>query len=260
MAWMVIVVGLPIFGFVGEGPGAGTMRKSVADFGSGLWEAAHAALGLAIAAAIALSITCWSLFQRYESRSKIPEIMDRHRDYMDLYEREFNLHIAPLRLRPLGQDKYKLVILIAEKLFVTLCVHLEKSFELLTGGKCCASIKSYNPADGTIITRSRGCYDEHKRKLVDEALPSFRYTDNSAFVELINTIDGDRDIYISNWLPFWRIIRCYTNTSPYWLRFYTATVVLPMGTSKNIRLRRDDRRLRSPRCRFNGRGPLIEAI
>src|SRR3984893_14056413 len=25
------------------------------------------------------------------------------------------------------------------------------------------------------------------------------------------------------------------------------------GTSKNIRLRRDDRRLRSPRCRFNGR-------
>ena len=32
------------------------------------------------------------------------------------------------------------------------------------------------------------------------------------------------------------------------------------GTSKNIRLRRDDRRLRSPRCRFNGRRPFIEAI
>jgi predicted PurR-regulated permease PerM len=33
-----------------------------------------------------------------------------------------------------------------------------------------------------------------------------------------------------------------------------------LGTSKNIRLRRDDRRLRSPRCRINGRRPFIEAI
>jgi hypothetical protein len=33
-----------------------------------------------------------------------------------------------------------------------------------------------------------------------------------------------------------------------------------MGTSKNIRLRRDDRRLRSPRGRFDGRRPFIEAI
>jgi Cytochrome P450/Berberine and berberine like len=33
-----------------------------------------------------------------------------------------------------------------------------------------------------------------------------------------------------------------------------------LGTSKNIRLRRDDRRLKSPRCRINGRRPFIEAI
>jgi hypothetical protein len=32
------------------------------------------------------------------------------------------------------------------------------------------------------------------------------------------------------------------------------------GTSKNIRLRRDDRRLRSLRCRFNGCRPFIETI
>ncbi len=32
------------------------------------------------------------------------------------------------------------------------------------------------------------------------------------------------------------------------------------GTSKNIRLRRDDRRLRAARCRFNGHRPFIEAI
>ena len=33
-----------------------------------------------------------------------------------------------------------------------------------------------------------------------------------------------------------------------------------LGTSKNIRSRRDDRRLRSPRCRINGGRPFIEAI
>ncbi len=33
-----------------------------------------------------------------------------------------------------------------------------------------------------------------------------------------------------------------------------------VGTSKNIRLRRDDRRLRAARCRFNGHRPFIEAI
>lgn len=38
------------------------------------------------------------------------------------------------------------------------------------------------------------------------------------------------------------------------------TSALATGTSKNIRLRRDDRQLSSPRDRFNGRRPLIEAI
>jgi hypothetical protein len=42
--------------------------------------------------------------------------------------------------------------------------------------------------------------------------------------------------------------------------FAIATAARQWGTSKNIRLRWDDRRLRSPRGRFNGRRPFIEAI
>jgi len=72
LAWIVIAVVLPIYGLVAEGPGAGAMKASAVGFVSGLWEAAKAGPGLAIAGAVALSVICWRLFQLYVSRSKIP--------------------------------------------------------------------------------------------------------------------------------------------------------------------------------------------
>jgi hypothetical protein len=228
LAWIFAVAVLPIYAFVEEGPNAGAMWTSAIGFFSALWEAAKVGPSLAIGGAIALFITCWNLFQRYVSKSKIPEVMDLQRDYMDFYEHEFESRIAPLRATALEEDKYNLVIEKVNELLVKLCARLETSFEIMTGGKCCASIKIFNESQGTIRTGARGFYADHKRKPVDEELPSFKYKDNSAFAELIDTGYGGEDFYISNLLPFWWIIGCYGNKNPQWMRFYTATVVLPI--------------------------------
>jgi hypothetical protein len=164
VAWWAIAVGLPIYGFIAEGPGAATMRTSLVSFFSGSLEAVNAARGIAAASAIAICTAYWVLFQRYVSKSKIPEIMDIHRHYMDYYEHVFEEHImAPSRAAPLGQDGYNLVKDKVNGLLVKLCTELAKSFEKITGGKCCASFKMYNPNDKTITTSTRGEEQDYKR-------------------------------------------------------------------------------------------------
>lgn len=236
----VVFVALPIWGFAAEGPNASAMIASANGFFSALLEAAKAAPSLAIAGVIAIYIPGLSIFQHYVSKSKIPEIMDIHKDFMGFYEQEFDI-IKHLQGTTLTQDKYDLVIQKINELLVKICMRLEHSFKEITGKECCASIKLYNSSDGTIATSTRGYEQDHKRKVADNKLPSFYYKWNSAFDKIISgagRVDRKSNYYLSNWLQLWRVIGRYNNINPNWLQCYTAVIVLQIyigdGTEDGI--------------------------
>jgi len=168
------------------------------------------------------------LFNRYVSRSKIPEVLELQCDYMELYEGGFASRISNLSSEPLDGDKYDLVLEKINELLVKLCARLEKSFEILTCGSCFASIKIYDATTGCLRTGARGFYEEHKRKHIDGTMPTFDYHSNSAFKNIIDGGFRGTEFFISNWLPLLWIIRGYKNKNPKWMQLYTATAVFPI--------------------------------
>lgn len=225
-AGAVVILGLPAYAFVGEGPGAAKMQSAAVDFYSAISEAAAAAPSLAFGALFAVGLSAWQIFRRFVSKAQIPAIMDIQRDYLGEYEEDFEINIIrPLRGSALTTKGYELVADKANELLIKICTRLVESFELLTGGKCCASIKLFDAKKGTVSTRARGLEQYYKRKRADEALPAFPYKDNSAFSDIV---DGHCSFYRSNWLPFWWLIGWYKNANSNWLKLYAATIVLPI--------------------------------
>lgn len=136
--WVVVIVAIPFYSFVEEGPNTATMKVQAVGFISGLWGAARAAPGLAIAAAIAIGMPICRLL----AKTKVPEIMNLHRVFMDSYEKFESGNLR--NSTTLTEEQYDTVIKAVIMCLSELCTRVEASFKIITGSECCATIKSYN--------------------------------------------------------------------------------------------------------------------
>jgi hypothetical protein len=115
---------------------------------------------------------------------------------------------------------------------IFLCSRLAEIFELQTYGPCHATIKTFNPEDQSVTTRTRDALSHNiDRTLVDEHLQSYDYRDNTAFQVIID--DPTKDFYVNNYLGVSSVLGKYKNANKNWKKHYRATVVMPICSKKS---------------------------
>jgi hypothetical protein len=115
---------------------------------------------------------------------------------------------------------------------IFLCSRLSEIFELQTYGRCHATIKTFNSENRTVTTRARDSLSHNiSREIVDEHLIAYKYTENTAFQNIID--DPNLDCYINNHLRISHFLGKYNNSNNEWRKHYRATIVMPITTSRN---------------------------
>jgi hypothetical protein len=220
---------LPYHAFFAESHDATEIRSSVLDTISAVVGGVWHSPGMAIGVAWATGFLVWLFLRRFSTKKYIT-VLDDLRAFMRFFDEKFHDDIlGPLvgGNGELSEDKYKLFTDRSRELLAKLCSRVAEAFTTLTRDKCCATLKIYNSETGEISTRARdlGQPEYGSRHDVDRALPAFDYRQNTAFQEII---DGEKDFYKSNWLPFLALFEFYKNQNPNWMQWYQATVVLPL--------------------------------
>ncbi len=103
--------------------------------------------------------------------------------------------------------------------------HVGKIFSSYTGTVCHVSIKTLKDDIVTSWVRETNMSDSF-RTTIDENLPSYKYTENTAFSEII---DNNKSIYyVNNWLKVSSFFGKYKNANPSWKKCYSSTLVVPI--------------------------------
>lgn len=125
------------------------------------------------------------------------------------------------------QQKQQQLSELARNHSIYLCSRVAEIFEMLTGHECHVSIKSFDPSNGLVTTRTRDVLaHSRERPSSDERHVTYKYDENTAFSKILD--DENCYMFLSNWLRLRYFTGQYKNSNQAWRKFYVATVVVPI--------------------------------
>lgn len=102
-------------------------------------------------------------------------------------------------------------------------------FSAYTGSHCHVSLKILDPDHGEIRTIARDHHFRDPRPRVDDLLPRFQFSRNTAFNEILT--NPGVSYYLCNHLRLRKILKGYDNANPMWSDYYRACLVVPITTA-----------------------------
>lgn len=138
------------------------------------------------------------------------------------------LYAADLSVKVGGKDANDdMVAKATYKFFRRATNQLSRFFTEYVGAYCHATVKLYDPKSGLVKTLQRDDGASCRREEIDEALPNFHYTRNTAFKEILN--DKKTRVYINNDLPN---TAGYENRHDNWREYYGSVAVVPITLAR----------------------------